>query len=209
MDPRWQHPFTCMVAGPTSCGKTEWVKKFVRHLSRMMVPIPQDIVWYYGGAWQKGYEDLRDFGVRFEEGLPDIETLKNVNDKRRLLILDDLMHDADARIVQLFTKGSHHQNTSVMYLVQNVFDRHKDHRTISLNSHYMVLFKNPRDATQVRVLAQQMYPGEEKYFKDSFKEATSVPYGYLVVDLRQDTPDHLRLRTGLFNKLGQFVYVQK
>ena len=31
---------------------------------------------------------------------------------------------------------------------------------LSLNSHYIVLFKNARDATQVAHLARQMYPGK-------------------------------------------------
>ena len=31
---------------------------------------------------------------------------------------------------QLFTKGSHHRNLSVIYIVQNLFDQHKEHRTI-------------------------------------------------------------------------------
>ena len=29
MDKRFHHPFTCVVAGPTSCGKTEFVAKFI------------------------------------------------------------------------------------------------------------------------------------------------------------------------------------
>ena len=35
MDPRWQHPFTCIVAGPTGCGKTTFVARSAtrtRHL---------------------------------------------------------------------------------------------------------------------------------------------------------------------------------
>ena len=27
MDPRWKHPFTCIVAGPTGCGKTTFVAR--------------------------------------------------------------------------------------------------------------------------------------------------------------------------------------
>jgi len=29
MDERFHHPFTCIVVGPTSCGKTEFVAKFI------------------------------------------------------------------------------------------------------------------------------------------------------------------------------------
>jgi hypothetical protein len=41
----------------------------------------------------------------------------------------------------------HHRNISVMYIVQNLFHRGKHHRTIGLNAHYMVVFKNPRDVS--------------------------------------------------------------
>ena len=36
-----------------------------------------------------------------------------------------------------------------MYLTQNIFPKNKPSRTLSLNSHYLVLFKNAREALQV------------------------------------------------------------
>ena len=66
-------------------------------------------------------------------------------------MLDDQMIDAskDKSIVNLFTRGSHHRNLSVIYIVQNLFYQEKDSRSISLNSHYLILFKNPRDKLQI------------------------------------------------------------
>ena len=78
-----------------------------------------------------------------------------------------------------------------------------------MNSHYLVVLKNPRDASQVSHLAKQMYPGKTKYLQEAFKEATSIPHGYLLIDLRQETTDHLRLRTRIFPDQSQVVYVQK
>ena len=72
--------------------------------------------------------------------------------KRNLIVFDDQM--IDQRIVNLFTRGSHHRNLSVIYIVQNVFHQGKGSRSISLNSHYLVLFKNPRDKLQVLTLAK-------------------------------------------------------
>lgn len=54
-----------------------------------------------------------------------------------------------------------------------------------------------------------MYPGRVKYMQEAFKSATSEAHGYLLIDLKQDTPDHLRLRTGLFPGDQHVVYVQK
>ena len=73
-----------------------------------------------------------------------IPILTDVN-KRNLIVFDDQMIDAskDKRIVNLFIRGSHHPNLSVIYIVQNLFHQGNGNRSISLNSHYLVLFKNP------------------------------------------------------------------
>lgn len=110
----------------------------------MMNPIPSEVIWCYK-EWQPGYETVT--GVTFVEGLPKAEEWHG--DKRRLVIVDDLMSETDERVTKFFTKGSHHRNLSVMYLVQNLFGKNKEQRTISLNSHYLVVFKNPRDASQI------------------------------------------------------------
>ena len=170
----------------------------------MMTPPPQEIVWCYG-EWQEGYSQLK--GVTLMEGLPKVEEWHG--DKRRLVILDDLMSETDDRVTKLFTKGSHHRNMSIMYIVQNLFGKNKEQRTISLNSHYLVVFKNPRDASQITHLAKQMYPGKLKYLQEAFKDATSKAHGYLLIDLRQETPEHLRLRTNILPGQYQVVYMPK
>ena len=200
----WKHPFTCVIAGPTGCGKTMWVKEFLKYKTSMMTPLPHEVVWCYG-EWQTAYEEMKD--VTLMEGIPSTEQWSD--GKPRLIVLDDLMSEADGRVTKLFTKGSHHRNLSVMFIVQNLFGSNKEQRTISLNSHYLVIFKNPRDASQITHLAKQMYPGKTKYVQEAFINATENPHGYLLFDLRQDTPDHLRLRTKFFPPTQQEVYVQR
>ena len=99
------------------------------------------------------YKNLDIPNMRMEEGLP--QSFDN-DGKRGLVVLDDLMAETDERVTNLFTKKSHHSNTSVIYLVQNLFSKNKESRTISLNSQYMIVFKNPRDVTQMTTLAKQM-----------------------------------------------------
>ena len=96
-----------------------------------------------------------------------------------------------------------------MYLTQNLFYGSKQNRTLSLNTHYMIVFKNARDATQVAILAKQMYPGKSKFMLEAFQDATSVPYGYLLIDTRADLEDRYRLRTKIFPGEQQTVYVPK
>ena len=70
-------------------------------------------------------------------------------------------------------------------------------RDTSLNSHYLVLFKSPRDSSQVNHLAKKMFPGHTKYMQESFQDATSKPYGFLLCDLKPDTPCDFRLRSNV------------
>ena len=191
MDPRWQYPFTCIVAGPTGCGKTTFVARLLRNAFEMIDPPPEHVTWYYG-VWQAAYNNLDIPNMRMEEGLP---TSFDNDGKRGLVVLDDLMAETDERVTNLFTKKSHHSNTSVIYLVHNLFSKNKESRTISLNSQYMIVFKNPRDVTQMTTLAKQMYPGRVKFVQEAFADATSTPYGYLLIDLKQNTPDDMRLHS--------------
>jgi len=48
-------------------------------------------------------------------------------------------------VLDLFTKESHHQNISLMYLCQDIFPPGKYAKSISRNAHYIVAFKDPRD----------------------------------------------------------------
>ena len=96
--------------------------------------------------------------------------------------------------MNLFTKGSHHRNLSVIYLLQNMFHQGKINRTVSLNCQYLVIFKNPRDKMQILTLAKQMSPRNTQQFLQTYEDAVKRPYGYLFVDLKPSTPDHCRLR---------------
>ena len=200
----WKHPFTCIVSGPTGCGKTNFTLKLIHHSKTVISPAPEKILWCYG-AYQDGFNGVK--GVEFHEGLPDLSIFDGA--KRTLLILDDLMHETDERVTKIFTKISHHNNVSVLYLTQNLFYGGKQNRTIGLNAHYLVLFKNPRDATQISCLARQMHPGKSAFMIEAFKDATVRPYSYLLVDLKADTDDSYRLRSNVFPDEENFVYVAK
>lgn len=204
MDPRWQHPFTGIVAGPTGCGKTQLVLSMTQEADELIVPPPQNILWVHDD-YQDVFDTVKD-RITFSNSLSDIDELPR--SMRHLVVIDDMMTEGAEKVLQLFTKGSHHRNMSVIYIVQNLFDQNKHHRTISLNTHYLVLFKNPRDNTQIKTLAGQMHPGKAHLVVDAFTDATSKPYGYLLMDFRQNTREELRLRTNFLPSDDvQYVYL--
>ena len=118
-----------------------------------MLPLPSRIVYHYG-EWQPAYEELT-WLVEFIHGPPS--TLP----ENGLLIIDDLMHqiESDPKIADLFTKGSHHHNCSIILLLQNLFTKGRIIRTISLNAHVLILMRNLRDKSQIYSLARQLEPG--------------------------------------------------
>lgn len=189
-----------VITGPSGSGKTQWTRKLL--LSSLIQPPPERILWCFG-QWQPLYDDIqkRIPSIEFVHGIPDYLTSSQyINaSKRNLLVFDDLMTEAkcDPRIADLFTKGSHHRNISVVYLTQNLFPQGQACRDIALNTQYLVLFNNPIDRQQVATLARRMYPTNSALFMKRFEEATSRPYGYLVVDLKSSTPEQDRLRSDI------------
>ena len=202
IDPRFIHPFTAIIAGPSSSGKSMFCMRIIRNAKECIVPPPERIVYCYS-VYQPLFDQFPD--VEFVEGLPDLNMFDGV--KRTLLIIDDLMHETNETVSKLFTRVSHHKNVSVVYLTQNLFNNNKHNRTISLNAHYMILFKNVRDATQVQCLARQMFPKKSEAMMQGYKDATGKPYGYLLVDLTQPMDDRYRLRTKIFPGEDGEVYV--
>ena len=229
MDVRWKHPWTSIVCGPTGCGKTIFVKTFLRYLSHMSDVRFERVLFYYA-EWQEAYRQLQyDASVKeentlnnvaarkkniieFREGLPRPEDYSNDPLIPKLIIIDDLMRESSSSdvIVDLFTKGSHHKNLSVILISQNLFHQGRGQRDISLNANYIVVFKNPRDRAQIRHLARQVYPDDPKFVEEAYYDATSKPHGYLLFDLKQSTPDSYRFRTCIFpNDTRQYVYVSR
>ena len=133
----FKHPFSMLVSGPSGSGKSVWTKKLL--LSSLIQPSPERIIWCYG-QWQPLYDNIRGRiqRIEFVKGIPDhLKDQHYINvGKRNLLVFDDLMTEAkcDQRIADLFTKGSHHRNISVVYLTQNLFPQGKACRDIIIHS---------------------------------------------------------------------------
>ena len=112
----------------------------------------------------------------------------------------------DQRIADLFTKGSHHRNISIVYLTQNMFPKGKACKDIALNMQNLVLFNNPIDRQQVATLARIIYSSTSAMFMKRFEEASSRPYGYLVIDLKCSTSEQDRLQTDIFESTDQHAF---
>ena len=146
-------------------------------------------------------------GIEFEKGWRDDIFDSLSPDQRNILVLNDqiAVTSSSKSVADLFTKGSRHRNLTVIYLMQNVYNQGKSRRTISLNSHYSVVFRNCRDASQFRTMAYQICYRDGQWLVDAFTDATSEPYGYLVLDNYPSTPENQTVVINIF--LGeQLIY---
>ena len=194
MDVRFKTPANFLICGQSQSGKSHLVRSMLHHLEDLFHPVPTRVIYCYG-EYQKEFEEMSN--VELIEGFPnDLYALTNGHENS-LIVLDDLMTQCsnDERVSDLFTRGPHHRGISVLYLTQNLFPPGKLSRTISLNSHYMLIFRNPHDSLGITTLAKQMFPKHGHYLLESYHDATSKPYGYLMIDCHQLTPENMHLRT--------------
>jgi energy-coupling factor transporter ATP-binding protein EcfA2 len=181
-----------LVCGPTMSGKSTFVHALLND-KRIFDKPPERVYWFHG---QMTDELKNKTGYFLKEGLPD--SFEDIP-PNSVIVLDDLMHEAKDHpgVTKLFTKLVHHKNLFVINITQNFFLNSKETRTRRLNTQYIVLFKNPSDATQVQVVGRQMYPNAPNYLAEVNRKATKRPHGYIFIDLRQETPDEVRIRSNI------------
>ena len=97
-----------------------------------------------------------------------------------------------------------YDNISVIYLTQNLF--HKNQHALSLNSNYMVIFKNHQDDSQFATITRQIHPDKVKFLMWAYKDTTSSLHTYLMLDLTPDTEDRFRVRNNILED-PQHVYI--
>lgn len=189
-----KHPSTIIICGPTQCGKTSFTCSLIKNSDSIFGSAIEEIV--YCTPTQVDNEISLDRRVTWMDSVPDLSFFKD--NKNRILVLDDMMTQQDQGFVDLFTRISHHNNVTVIFITQNIFSNKRGSRDMSLNAHYIVFFKNPRDKNQINFLARQIFPEHPKLMQECYQDATQNPHGYLLIDLTQTTKDDYRLRTKIF-----------
>jgi len=94
-------------------------------------------VWHYGEKSAVPSRQQLPDNISFNEGI--LEDFSIAHGEQGLVILDDLLNDVYSKqVCDLFTKGSHYRNISVILVTQNLFHQGRFYRGISLNAHYIV-----------------------------------------------------------------------
>ena len=107
-------------------------KQTLLHRGKMFNTHFKEIVWCYGAVVPKLSSNIDN--IRFHFGIPDMNSFQI--EENSLLIRDDLMSETNAHVSNLFTKFAHHNNLSVIFIVQNLFPKGKHARDILKRSLY-------------------------------------------------------------------------
>ena len=218
-DARFQIPSNMMIVGPTSSGKTTWLKNLVKHKKEYFNVKPEMMLLFYK-EHQKIYDEMeksmndgktskgKNFPVfKKYKNLPkSVEELKDIfitypKSVPKIVIFDDYLDEVGPALKHLFTVLTHHYNCFTIFLSQTLFDKSKELRTLSINTQYMVLFNNPRDRMSISQLAKQVFPGKIDLLNQAYLKATKGrAYGYLLLDFHQRQDDRIRIRSHIFPK---------
>ena len=83
-----------------------------------------------------------------------------------------------------------HRGLSTIYNKHNLFHQSKLGGDVELQNTHIVVFKSPRDVLQKTTLGAELDLGSE--LVDWYRDATSVPFCLLLIDLSPRTDDGLR-----------------
>ena len=148
---------------------------------------------------QNEIEKLGDVqGVNFEYMI----SLKNHGANYLLTFDVSCAEICNSKVFADIATNSRHRGFSTIYIKHNLFHQSKLGRDVELQNTHCVLFKSPRDVHQVATLSVQLGLGSA--LVDCYRDATSVPFGHLLIDLFPRTDDRLRYCTNSGNIPSKF-----
>ena len=182
------------MVGPAASGKSHLIFQMLR--KGTFVPA-FDKIFYFYQYFQKLYAEMQREVRNIEFiGSLDFDFIENLpNDGTNYLLIFDDSCDEISRSKQ-FEKiaiAGRHRKLNCIYIKHNLFHKSANGRDTELQNTHIVLFKSPRDVQQIDVLGKQLGLGNT--LRKWYADATSTPYGHLMIDLSPKTNDLLRYST--------------
>ena len=209
MDLVWEIsvPSNILICGSSGAGKTKFVEKLLENVDVWQKPIDK-IVYCYGIKTDTvdRIADKYPQAVLIENLPTNLNTPLEIFSPKQnnLFILDDLSQESQnsKEFTNFLTRGSHHTNTTLISLEHFLFSNAAERRKQSPHFHQIILFKNNRSMTQINLLAKQSGMIEPEVVKQGFTDIMQKDFAYLIVDMRTDTPQELRVLTNVFWENG-------
>ena len=200
-DVRLKENFKLFISGPSRCGKTFFVADLLQNIQTFAAQPPSRVIYIYK-VWQTKFDEMKSVVHIF------MEDEKNIIDKIKeyatgvpiLIVFDDMINSSSlSDLASLFTVDARHMNMSLVFLTQRMFVNDEHFRQISQNCDYFIIFKNPRNSSEIRTLAQQITPGS-LHLINMYIEATKEPFSYLFINLTQECPPEVKYLSQFFSR---------
>ena len=106
-----------IVSEPSSSGRTVFTKEVLNKSDKQF---EKNIYWFYS-EWQDGYKYFP--GIRFVSGmLSSLDAYLELSGPKAIVCDDMIMQCASSELIaQHFTQTRHHQNISVISILQNFY----------------------------------------------------------------------------------------
>ena len=186
-----------IVVGATGSGKTMAVLKIIK--DKLISPMPEKIFYMYAvrQPFMEQWEmDLHKPKIDFIEGL-QLEVLKQYEGPK-LLVCDDLILSVSKELVNHFIAGSHHTQTTTIFITHSIFSKNEFYKLMSLNSQYIMLFKNKRNTAQVHTLARQILKSDYERLVEAYKYISA--FNFVLLSFHPKVPDELLVTADFFSK---------
>ena len=200
-DIRLKENFKLFVSGPSRCGKTFFISELLENIDTFSKDPPETVLYIYK-VWQTKFDEMKNIVDGFiEDNENVVQQLKELAlGQRVFVIFDDLINSKSlVDIATLFTVDGRHMNMSMAFLTQRMFVNNEHFRQISQNCDYFCIFKNPRNSSEIRTLAQQLTPGSLDLI-EIYKEATKNPFSYLLINLTQECDSSVKYLSHVFDE---------
>ena len=129
-----------------------------------------------------------------------INLIDNYRKKNILFVFDDLQNEIESNkdfFTKIWTIYIHHYNISCIAILHNFFT--KNIRTISLNTHKIILTQNLRDTTQIRILSQQAFPRKKNFLTNVFNSISDKSFPYILLDFSPSSGNsYIRVLCNIF-----------
>lgn len=115
----------------------------------------------------------------------------------------------DKKLGKIFTQISHHNNMSIIFMLQNAFHQSGNCMDIKRNASHVVLFNSPQDMRPVSTALRSVIGDGNPLVKKVVQELKETPHGYIMADVAQRTACCARLRSKIFPDEDNVFYVNK
>jgi hypothetical protein len=182
-----------IVVGPSGSGKTSLVLGLLKDLHCVFEPGIERVFF----CSTTPISDITcPVPVHVQDTFPDHTIFAQPHS---LVIIDDfqeqLSKNSDA--IALSSKIAHHNNCTLIYLLQSMYTERSVTRSLFLNSQYIIILGCQRSVGQIKNFLMRMFPNNWSKVLKGFESMVQESFSHVLFDMHPRTEYKNMIRSGL------------